>query len=359
MSDRSGDNPILVTGATGFIGSAVVERLVRDGRPVRALARSFTRAPRIARFDIEMVPGDVSDRKALERAIEGCDAVVHCAYDFANPTANVGAAQVLAELATAARVRRLVHLSTISVHEPLPPDGTVDEHTPLPECDWPYTRTKREIEDLLTSFAATGLSITTLRPTIVYGPYSMAWTDGVAKMLRGSRVLIPNGGEGVCNPVYIDDLVEAIVLAVGAPSAAPHPLLITGPDHVTWGRFFEEYENALGTSSVVLGESVTGPDGARWNLRGMIPKPMGVVKGERLRPIRQAVQDRLGPVKVQAIKRGLSRMITAPEEQLAALFSAGAVVSGDAAEQALGFRPVVFFEEGMRRTAKYLQWANL
>jgi nucleoside-diphosphate-sugar epimerase len=178
-------------------------------------------------------------------------------------------------------------------------------------------------------------------------------------MVRGSRILLPNLGTGVCNPVYIDDLVDAICLALWAPSAAPHPLLITGPDHVTWGEFFAAHERALGTNSVVLAEPAPNREGERPRISSRLPNPMKVLKGPRLTTVRATVQDRLGPTRTELLKRSMSRLVTAPEEQLAALYAAGAVVSGDAAARVLDFHPAVGFNEGMRRTARYLHWANL
>jgi len=75
------DSRILVTGGTGFIGGRLVEHLVlKYGADVHALVRNFARAPRIARFSIKMFPGDVTDPEAVDRAVENCDIVFHCAY---------------------------------------------------------------------------------------------------------------------------------------------------------------------------------------------------------------------------------------------------------------------------------------
>ena len=78
---------VLVTGGTGFIGSRLVEKLVLEHQArVRVLVRNFVNAPRIARFPIEMVPGDLSDPVSVQKAVQNCDVVFHCAYDFAGNT---------------------------------------------------------------------------------------------------------------------------------------------------------------------------------------------------------------------------------------------------------------------------------
>src|SRR5208337_5054488 len=120
------------TGATGFIGSRTVEILIRDhGASVRALVRNFTNVPRIARFPLEMVLGDVRDEGVLIQAAAGCDVIIHAAFDFSGSErdqhrAAVGGTEAVLKAALAASVSRVVHISTISVYG-LTQDGDLDE----------------------------------------------------------------------------------------------------------------------------------------------------------------------------------------------------------------------------------------
>src|SRR5688572_22740302 len=136
----------LVTGATGFIGGRLVERLVLDqGADVRALVKNFARASRLARFKVEMVAGAINNLQAVDKAVEGCDVVFHCAHDFDHPQTNLEGAQALAAACVRHNVQRLVHVSSISVYEPLP-DGDVDESTAAVPCGWTYPDNKLAVE---------------------------------------------------------------------------------------------------------------------------------------------------------------------------------------------------------------------
>src|SRR3974390_1196208 len=107
---------ILITGATGFIGTRLCEKLALQYRmPFRALVRNFSKAARIARLNAEMMPGELSDRASLQRALVGCDAVVHLGYGSAR-----AAEQNLLDACKNASVKRFVHISSMAVHGPNP-----------------------------------------------------------------------------------------------------------------------------------------------------------------------------------------------------------------------------------------------
>ena len=132
---------VLVTGATGFIGGRLVERLIlEEGARVRVLLRDFAHAPRVARFPVEMIGGSVTDLDAVDRAAAGCDVIVHCAFGNSGTpeekrAATIAGTEAVAEAARRAGVKRLVHLSTISVYG-LPGDGDLDETAPRRFCGY-------------------------------------------------------------------------------------------------------------------------------------------------------------------------------------------------------------------------------
>jgi nucleoside-diphosphate-sugar epimerase len=125
---------ILVTGATGFIGGRLVETLCKQhGCRVRALVHNFTNAPRLARFPVEMVPGDVSDEGTVTKAAQGCDIIVHAAMGtsrnaMARRQATVQGTESVLRAGLTAGVSRVVHLSTISVYGMIP-NGDLTENS--------------------------------------------------------------------------------------------------------------------------------------------------------------------------------------------------------------------------------------
>jgi nucleoside-diphosphate-sugar epimerase len=383
---------VLVTGGTGFIGGRLVERLVLEHRAqVRVLVRDFRRAVRVARFPVEMIGGDVTDAAALARAMDGCDLVVHCAVGNRGPAAEKKAATVdgtaaVAEAALAARVKRLVYLSTTSVYG-LPGDGDLDESAPRRQTGDPYSDTKIEAEETVFRYHRTrGLPVVVLQPTIVYGPFSQYWTLDPINQLKRSRVVLVEGGSGFCNAVYVDDVVEAILLAAGRDEAVGEAFLISGDAPVTWRDFYAAFEGMLGyTSTVAL--SVAEIEALRAKQRResrTIPQIMRVIRNN------EYMRNRL--LELPAVGhsfRILSSMTPAwARTRIAKHFAAGEKPSGsmtippekplglpdgyrmefhrartrvrvDKARRLLGYAPAFDFQRGMQLTSAWVDWANL
>ena len=247
----------LVTGGTGFIGGRLVEKLVLEqGCRVRVLVRNFAKASRIAAFPVELLPGEITERAAVERAIQGCDVVFHCAHDFTpdlegQRRANVEATRNLAELCLEEKVSRLVYLSSVATYAP----ATVDELTessPWPSSDDANVLVKRDVERLLRHlYEEERLPAVWLQPTIVYGPFSRFFTLDPARRLQAGLVPLVNGGDGICNAVYVDDVVDAMIQAAVHPNVAGEAFVISAEEPVTWKAFYLALERAVGVQSTV------------------------------------------------------------------------------------------------------------
>lgn len=241
---------VMVTGATGFVGGRLVERLLDRGTHVTALVRDPARAHDLGRRGVRLVQGSLADREALDRACEGQDVVVHCAARATDVGAmdaflrdNVEGSRNVAEAARAAGCSRMVHLSTISVYGFDPPP-TVTEDTPLrPLGDsYPYGESKRLAEEEVGRVAARGLETVVLRVGSVYGPGSTQWTLRPAKLARSRLGLIlVDGGRGLLNHVYIDNLLDGIELAMEHPVAAGGLFNLTDGAPTPYRDFFAHY----------------------------------------------------------------------------------------------------------------------
>ena len=242
---------VAVTGGTGFIGGRLIERLALEtSASIRVLVKSFGSASRVARFPIDMVQVDLGDPEAVSRAVRGADVVIHTAFDFADLAFNLRAAENLARACLRHNVDRFVQISTFSVYEPFP-NGTLDENSPRGNGDSPYAKTKYEIEELLqTMHQEHGLPATVLQPTVVYGPFAGTWTIDPVEKLRKGRVVLPGEGGGLCNAVYVDDVVGAIFSAAVSDRALGERFLVSGSNPVTWREFFRAYEHILGVESL-------------------------------------------------------------------------------------------------------------
>ena len=99
--------------------------------------------------------------------------------------------------------------------------------------------------------AGEGAPVVVIQPTVVYGPFAPAWTVNVLDQLTTHRGMLVDGGRGICNAVYIDDLVDALLLAAVRPQAVGEAFLISGPQSVTWRELYGRYEEMLGFSSTI------------------------------------------------------------------------------------------------------------
>jgi predicted dehydrogenase/nucleoside-diphosphate-sugar epimerase len=248
---------VLVTGATGFIGCRLAEILhLREGCQVRALVHKPGSAARLARLPIEMVLGDLDNPAALVKAVEGCDAVVHCAVGpswqarrevFA---ANVNGTRNLIEACHKASVNRFVHLSTIAVYGTEVP-AVVDETTPVrPDRQSSYAASKAAAEDVVAKAARHGLPAVILRPAHVYGPFGKTFiTNPLQHLARGALVLV-DPQQTPSNTIHVDNVAEAIIRALLAPRdvVVGHTFTLGAEDDLTWAGFYGYFAEALGLS---------------------------------------------------------------------------------------------------------------
>lgn len=227
---------ILVTGAGGFIGGRIVELLHLSGKyRVHAGLRRWESAPRVARFSVELVLCDILKSEQLTSAMRDIDVVIHCAAGSNEVTVN-GTENVL-QAALRSKARRVIHISTVDVYGDA--KGDVDEQTPLKYTGKKYANMKIDAEKACKKYMKQGLSVTIVRPSIVYGPFSKLWTTRFAhRLASGTWGTIDKLGEGLCNLVYIDDLVAAIEATINNDSASGQVFIVNGAEVVTWNKYF-------------------------------------------------------------------------------------------------------------------------
>jgi 2-alkyl-3-oxoalkanoate reductase len=227
----------LVTGATGFVGSHLTEALRRRGDDVTALARSASKAAALAPLGVRVVPGDLHDRAALQRAVEGQDVVYHVAGVVAARSeadflaANRDGTRNVAEAAERAGVGRLVFVSSMAAAGPTIKGRPLRGDEP-PHPVTRYGRSKLAAEAVVTE---SRLAWTIVRPPMVYGPRDQE----VLKVFRLARLgLAPVLGDGTqeLSAVHGADLADALVAAGTAAAAeghtyyACHPEVFTGAE---------------------------------------------------------------------------------------------------------------------------------
>lgn len=246
----------LVTGANGFIGSALTLRLLKEGVAVRALCRNPARGAHLVGRGAEVIGGDVQDERSLNRAIAGCDVVFHvaavtggAAYSY---NVNVIGAQNVIRAAYRAGAARFVHVSTIAVYG-YEIVGRIDESQPArPSPDDFYMQSKALGEAAIWDFAAkTGLPTTCVRPAMVYGPGSAFWSRALYAVCRRMPAPMVDGGRGNAHPIFIDDLVD-LMLCMATHTDAPGQTFHAAPDPApTWSEFMGGYARMAGNTQTL------------------------------------------------------------------------------------------------------------
>ncbi len=255
--DRSRDDVCLVTGATGFIGSHLAERLVGEGYQVRCLVRPTSDTSLLRGLDVELAVGDLTDSRLLARAVEDCRYVFHCGAmvsDWATPRevsrVNVEGTRNLLTASAGASVRRVVHFSSTDVYG-YPGGLEIDEtYTATGFRNW-YAHTKLAAESEVRRAAAThDLDTVILRPSTVYGPRSREVVLEIARAIRNGNMVLIDNGQAIAGLCFVGNLVDAAVLAMRHDGAPGHAFNATDGLDVTWRQLADGIADGLGCSQV-------------------------------------------------------------------------------------------------------------
>ena len=349
MAEKAGIRRVAVTGASGFIGRALVATLAVEGVAVTALSRSPM--PRGTGTNLRLIAGDLRDADSVARLLEGADTLYNLAYDVrASGADNLAAFDTLLAGARAAATRRIVHLSSVVVYDAWPDADCVETGAMTPRAPGSYRDTKIAMEGRL---AASGLSAAILQPTIVYGPGSRLWTDRLADALMMGDMVLP-APEGLCNGVHVDDLVQACRLAA-ADDAPGGRFIISGPSPFAWSDLLRGYAAILGKGTVrhVPVEDLL----ARLGPAPEAPPPAAPSLPARLSA---AARSRLGHDRVDALSRWLKARLRKggtfwPDRHLIEEFSGTGTCHIDHARTALGYAPRHDLQSGLAATADYLK----
>lgn len=362
---------VLVTGAAGAVGSRLVERFAAADRlgQLRCVVRSLRSASRILRHRIELVDADLTDAKAVRRAIEGCDAVVHLAVG------DRAAAETrpLVEAAQGLGIRRFVHMSSAAVYgRKMPVEiEQQQERTPLVDTGEPYADQKAAAERIVLK---ADLEAIVLRPHMVYGPW-LRWSYELPHLLRLHAVpkLDPSGW---CNLIYVDDLVDAVVRGLEADTGFGQPLFVTDGAPLRWSAYIDRHAELVDDQPAVVDAAQFGGSRTMKQWLSDSIRPIGpVLRSREVRnlvltsPLMQATALRayvaardsrlLGPVAARlrgdGNGNGVANDSTTYDPTWVSLQISEARLSSRAAEEAIGFRAHTSFDEGFRVTADWMR----
>ncbi len=245
---------ILITGATGFVGSHVADLAKERGYAIRALARPSADLSHLKSLGAEIIPGDLTDSAAVAQAVDGVDVVIHTAAKVGDwgpvedyRAVNVEGLRNLLEAVKGKNLKRFVHVSSLGVYEARHHHGT-DEGEPLPDHHIDgYTQTKVESEKLALEYIRKfQMPITILRPGFVYGPRDRSILPRLANRLKEGSIVYIARGRYALNTTYVGNIAEACFLAIENEKAVGEIFNITDGEFVTKRQFFETVADGLG-----------------------------------------------------------------------------------------------------------------
>ncbi len=316
----------LVTGGGGFLGAAIVGRLVKDGWDVRSFSRS--RHARLDQLPVEQMCGDIADESAVIRAAAGCDVVFHVAakagvwgrYDEYFSANVVGTQNVIAACREHG-IARLVYTSTPSVvHSGGDVEG-VDESAPYAEkFSAPYPETKAMAEKMVLGADGSELATVALRPHLVWGPGDNHLVPRIVERQRAGALRLVGSGDKLVDSIYVDNAAEAHVLAA---------------------KRLESDGNCKGKAYFIS-------QGEPWPIRDLIN---GILGAAGLPPVTRSVSPRVAFF-AGAVLEGAFSMLRRSDEPRMTRFLAEQLATAhwydiSAARRDLGYEPQVSIEEGL------------
>lgn len=383
---------ILILGGTGFIGGRLIEALIQNSTAnIKVLVRNYSKMSNLSRYPVDIVFGDIRERNILSKALKGCDYVFNCTYGKHSTSerrqVNIASVKHIVEEAARNNVKKVIHISTVSVYGIIPA-GVISEETVSRVTRreaYGYTKKKGE-EAALKLSRKLGLSLTVIQPTLVYGPGAPSWTIAPINMLKSSRIPLIDNGNGLCNAVYIDDLVNALLLAALSPSASFEKLLISGKEPVTWKEYYGALESMLGFQSTIVMSSqelinfrkhMRKKQSTLSQIKEIIideyknkPRLIELPFVLKLDSIARSVIPRkvfLG-IKTRVLGNGngqetnslgKEKPITLYTKYQEDFFRSTACVSIEKAGRLISYKPKHNFKEGMGKTSLWVKWANL
>ncbi|UCH21461.1 MAG: NAD-dependent epimerase/dehydratase family protein [Deltaproteobacteria bacterium] len=238
---------VLVTGANGFVGSNLCKSLIQSGQTVVGLVRESSDLKFLEDLSaLHIIKGDITEKDSLIAGMKDVAVVYHAAGYVSDwgfwenfRKANVEGVRNVMEAALHCSVNRVVHISSVSVYG-LPGGVDIDENAPLvSRPDDPYITTKTEGEKLALSYNSDRLSVTVIRPAGVYGPNDRITTLQLVPAILNRQFGYVDGGKHILAPVYIDNLVQMIILAGESEKAANQIYNAVDDDKITWKQYIE------------------------------------------------------------------------------------------------------------------------
>lgn len=355
-----------IVGASGFVGRRAVEMLHGEGSTeVRPIVHSQSSLEKLAQYKLDGRIANSFDQSSLESAFQGCDVIIQSI--LGTPGLIRGTITPTYKAAEKVGVRRIIYLSSMIVHTSAPAPGTTEATPPITnQPNFPTHLAKIDAERQLLHLHQTGsVEVAIFRPGIVFGPRSRWVTELADQLVQGKAYLI-NEGKGICNSVYVDNLIHAMRLAMTAKDADGEAFFAGDRERVTWFDFYRPFAEAFGVDPTQL-PSPPVPEfshSRKKQLIGSIRESVFVQKTLAMIPedFKQKLkrskskpqQPEPAPAPVPVVPAEIPKGEPQVTEMMSILQQSQYQLPFTKAEKLLGYEPIVSFDEGCRRSIEWL-----
>ena len=326
--------PVLITGASGFLGGRLAQMLCEQGEEVVILARTTSRLQHLHGFPVTILRGDLSGAAALVHAVHPMTHIFHCAAcstDWApantyRQTNVTGTRNLLTAALRAPQLQRFMHVSTTDVYG-YPETPCAEDHA-ITDAGLPYNQTKGQAElAVWQAHREHGLPVTVVRPATIYGPRGKDFTQEIASLLRLRLMAFIDGGRALGGFTYVDSVAQAMIDASRRRSTLGEAYNLADGTQATWQEYVGQLAAQLGTPQPRLQLS--------------FGTAMKLARG--LEAMHRALRLRARPLLTRHATLLLARNQEFPIAK---------------AESHFSFAPVVSLEEGIQRSVAWLRDAD-
>jgi nucleoside-diphosphate-sugar epimerase len=389
---------VLITGATGFVGSRLAERLVLGtDHNVTAVVHRFSGPglARLARLPVKLFQADLLDPESLEKAAKNCHIIIHLAYGSSgdNKTKReitVSGTENILKAALKMNVKKVIHFSTAAVHGLNSEEPVINESAPFTKSHDVYIESKIEAEKIVWQYhKGHGLPVVVFRPPIIYGPYGAYWTARIVDEIRKGAILA-NGGIGAANLIYVDNLIDAVLLAMGNDTGDGEAFIVVDDDELTWKDVYEAYAGMMDSYPPIRHMSKEEIETMRKgdepnDFKSWVVKPFFLVpalvrnslrspemRSEMMQvPWMRFIKNRMSRMRLNEIKYGGNnqqtvttettkhRQIRLPSQDLVELYSSHSRFSNEKIKRFLNFTQRITFPEALDLIYSWLKYQRI
>lgn len=346
-----------VVGASGFVGNRAVEMLHIDGHEVRPIVRSAASLAGLSQQHLDCRIANAFDRSSLTAAFEGCEVIIHSI--LGSPGLIRGSIAPTYAAAQRAGVRRIIYLSSMVVHTSAPAPGTTEATPLITHQPFPTHNAKIAAERKLLQLRQQGeVEVTIFRPGIVFGAGSH-WVADLADRLSQGNPCLVDRGQGICNTVYVDNLIHGIRSALTVAAADGEAFFVGDREQVTWYDFYQPFAEVFGVDLTQLLPATVAQFTQTWQEQAidsvrnseLVQKTLNLITDEFKQQLKRSFRPQ-----PRSIDESTSAVRSPPEvsEMMAILQRSQYQLPVTKAQQILGYEPIFSLREGCYRSIEWL-----